>query len=519
VIHSQTQSPEYWERYALTPEDAEFVSNLLLEQGRPHPAAELSAAIIRQRVNAELSDLKRELERGAFYQPKKTFAVGDALIFPALGFSGATVTAVREGFNPEQGKFEVMDVQMADGTRRSFAAGYDRPHALNDDSLQLLDGATLKSPDELAALFADEIEPSVEEGLAQRTEFIKIANDWFLRAMMADVNVGHLNLAEAVLDVRNGGPLPTGVLLRDLGLPAEIASNLQELSLNEALAADPRFDDVSLNDRPAWFLRRLTPTETREIPSPIAPARFDGPLTVSESLKELARQLDDELEYDGAPVAPADTATVVLTYSHRLAGTLGWSRALTSVLPDVAKPRLPLTFRDKATGKDHQVWLVHEGRYVWGLGEFYRANELPAGAEIELQRGPAEHIIIISAGKHKPKREWVRVAGARESHIRLETAQRAVSCKFDDLMSVFVDDLRTMDPVRGDAPRNVAQAVKDAFPEISKLSPQGNTHARTLYAVVNVITRAAPLDVFAALSASGLYTPVGDNYWHMSDKG
>ena len=67
--------------------------------------------------------------------------------------------------------------------------------------------------------------------------------------------------------------------------------------------------------------------------------------------------------------------------------------------------------------------------------------------------------------------------------------------------------------------QSIEQAVKDAFPEISKLSPQGNTHARTLYAVVNVITRAAPLDVFAALTASGLYTPVGDNYWHMSDKG
>ena len=518
MIHSQTQSPEYWARYALTTEDADFLSNLLLEQGRPQAASALAGAIIRHRVNTELADLKRELERGAFYQPKKRFAVGDRLVFPALHFTSGAVRAVRDGFNPEQGKFEVIEVEMADGVVRTFAAGYDRPHALNDDSLQLLDGAALKSADELIGLFVALVEPRIEEGLAQRPEFIKIANDWFLRAMMADVNVGHLNLAEAVLDVRNGGPLPTGVLLRDLGLPAEIASNLQELSLNEALAADPRFDEVSLNDRPAWFLRRFTPPETREIPRQIVPSRHDGPLTVSESLKELAWQIDDELEYDGSPVQPAETATVVLSFSHRLAGTLGWSRALTSVLPDVTKPRLPLTFRDKATGKDYQVWLVHEGRYVWGLSEFYRANELPAGAEIELQRGPADHIIVVNAGKHKPKREWVRVAGARESHIRLETAQRAVSCKFDDMLSVFVDDLKTMDPVRGDAPRNLAQAVKDAFPEISKLSPQGNTHARTLYAVVNVITRAAPLDVFAALTASGLYTPVGDNYWHLSDK-
>ncbi len=411
-----------------------------------------------------------------------------------------------------------MDVLLADGGRPSFATDFDLPHALNDDSLQLLDGETLKSPEELISMFAGGIAPRLEVDLAGRAEFIKIAEEWFLRAMMADVNVGHLNLAEAVLDVRLGGPLPTGILLRDLGLPAEIASNLQEISLNEALAADPRFDEVSLNDRPAWFLHRFTPPETRDIPQAIARSHFDGPVVVSDSLRELARQIDDELEYDGEPVAAADTATVVLTFSHRLAGTLGWSRALTSVLPDVNKPRLPLTFRDKLTGKDHQVWLVHEGRYVWGLAEWYKANELPAGAEIELQRGPADHILIVSAGKHKPKREWVRVASARDGRIRLDTAQRAISCKFDDLMAVFVDDPHTLDSVRGDAPRPLAQAVREAFPEISKLSPQGNTHARTLYAVVNVIARATPMDVFAALSASDLYTPVGDNYWHMSDK-
>jgi len=63
----------------------------------------------------------------------------------------------------------------------------------------------------------------------------------------------------------------------------------------------------------------------------------------------------------------------------------------------------------------------------------------------------------------------------------------------------------------------VAQAVREAFPEIAKLSPQGNVHASTLYAVVNVITRASPLAVFSALSSSGAYQSVGDNYWHLSE--
>jgi hypothetical protein len=69
-----------------------------------------------------------------------------------------------------------------------------------------------------------------------------------------------------------------------------------------------------------------------------------------------------------------------------------------------------------------------------------------------------------------------------------------------------------------DRPRDLSQAVREAFPEIAKLSPQGNVHARTLYAVVNVIVRAAPRDVFSALVASGAYVPVGDNYWHLGDR-
>ncbi|MBX7213634.1 MAG: hypothetical protein K1X39_06410 [Thermoflexales bacterium] len=518
MIQSQTQSPEYWARYALSDEDADFLSNQLLESGRPQPVRTLAAAVVQHRVSAEMADLRRQLERGAFYQPRKHFTVGETLVFPALQFASGEVTAVREGFNPEDGKFDVIDVAFPSGMR-SFAAGFDHAHVLNDDSLQLLDGEKLKPAEELAELYADTVAPRLDAGLENRDDYIKVAGDWFLKAMMADVNVGHLNLAEAVLDMRNGGPLPTGVLLRDLGLPADIASNLQEISLNEALARDNRFDEVSLNDKPAWFLRRLTPTETRELPAPIRPLGFDGPLTMNEGLTTLAHQIDDELEFDDSVIPPTESATVVLSFSHRLAGTLGWSRALAGVLPMMDKARLPLTFRDKLTGKDHLVWLVREGRYVWGLSEWYRQNELPAGAEIELQRGPADHIFLIGAGKHKPKREWVRVASVRDGHLRLETAQRAVTCKFDDMMSVFVDDPASMAGLRADGTRTLAQAVREAFPEISKLSPQGNTHARTLYAVVNVLVRAAPRDVFAALSASGLYQPVGDNYWHLSDKG
>jgi len=136
---------------------------------------------------------------------------------------------------------------------------------------------------------------------------------------------------------------------------------------------------------------------------------------------------------------------------------------------------------------------------------------------MELQRGPTNNVVLIDYKRRRPKREWVRVATNRENRLRLETAQRAVACDFDELMSVFVDNPALLDSLRGTSPRDVTQAVREAFPEIAKLSPQGNVHARTLYAVVNVITRASAIDVFAALQSSGAYMPVGDNYWHLSE--
>ena len=86
---------------------------------------------------------------------------------------------------------------------------------------------------------------------------------------------------------------------------------------------------------------------------------------------------------------------------------------------------------------------------------------------------------------------------------------------FQDI-SVFVDDTRMFEMLRGT--RDVAGAVRDSFLEIAKLSPQGNVHLRTLYAVVNTLVRAGARDTFSALVANGGFVPVGDNYWHLGER-
>lgn len=526
VIHRQTQKPEYWSAFQLSPGDVDYLSNLLLETAVPKPASELALAVIRHRVEAENAALRRNLADRTIYQPKKKYAIGEELSFPALGFETGRVVSTRPGYNPEAKNFEVIVVDMAGGARREFASNYALPHRLNDDAVLVSlndDNNNMLSPEQLYDLYGDAVANAVNAALEQHPDFLRIANDWFLRALMAEVNIGHLNLAEAVLDVANGGPLSASVILGELGLPPDIAGNLQEISLNTALARDERFDDVSLSEEPSWFLRRLEPPEVRAMPPALRAATHTGaPVAVNDDLKALAAALDDELEIAGEPDTAggqetAASAQVVLTFPHRLAGTLGWSRRLAAVLPKVNKPRVPVTFRDRANGREFLVWLVKDGRYIFGLGDWYEANDLPAGAYIEIARGPAANVFIIDCKRHRPKREWVRFATHRDGHLRLETAQRAVGCEFDDLMSVFCDSVSALSALRGEHPRDVAQAVREAFPEIAKLSPQGNVHASTLYAVVNVITRASPLAVFSALSSSGAYQSVGDNYWHLSE--
>jgi hypothetical protein len=521
VIHRQTQTRDYWSAYQFTQDDADYLSNLLLETGTPKSLHELTQAVMKHRVDKENADFRRDLEQRTIYQPKKTYHVGEELVFPSMHLASGRVVDQRPGRNPEKSPFDVIVVEMSNGGQREFAANYQWPHRLNDDNVMatMSENGETASPEQLYESYGAHVSEVVDQGLAHNTEFLRIGAEWFLRAMMAEVNIGHLNLAEAVLDVAAGGPLPTHNILQELGLPPEIAGSLQEISLNTALSKDERFDDVSLDDGiSSWFLRRLEPPEVRNMPAQLRPARFSGERAVSDDLRALIAELDDELDRDPqVPVEPQESASLVLTFPHRRAGTLGWSQRVAGVLPGVGKRRVPITFQDRVTGRQFVVWLVKEGLYIYGLGDWYRQNDLSAGAYMELSRSPANNIVLIDYKRRRPKREWVRVAANRDNHLRLETAQRAVACEFDELMSVFVDNPAALDGLRGDTPRDVVQAVREAFPEIAKLSPQGNVHARTLYAVVNVITRTSATDVFAALQSSGAYIPVGDNYWHLSE--
>ncbi len=93
-----------------------------------------------------------------------------------------------------------------------------------------------------------------------------MAGKWFSRGLMLDVNEGYLNLAEAVLDLAEGGPLTTEEILSQVGGLGNSPLDLQIFSMNDALNHDPRFDEVGPLNTVLWYLKREEPKEVQNPP-------------------------------------------------------------------------------------------------------------------------------------------------------------------------------------------------------------------------------------------------------------
>ena len=81
--------------------------------------------------------------------------------------------------------------------------------------------------------------------LAGRDDFVNIGEEWFVKSLMADVNIGHLHLTEAILDMTDGGPLTTAEILPQLELDPGVDAQVQAFSLKMCIR------DRSMSSRPA----------------------------------------------------------------------------------------------------------------------------------------------------------------------------------------------------------------------------------------------------------------------------
>jgi hypothetical protein len=328
-------------------------------------------------------------------------------------------------------------------------------------------------------------------------------------------------LAEAVLDMAGGEPLPTSALLKDIAMPEGINPKLAEFSLNLALQEDGRFDEVGPAGQVLWCLRRLEPDEVREVPLYLrySPIEYDRSALSSQML-DLEAQLDDELsEFEAVPAEGVREVTVSLIFPHLRAGTLPLSARVRPLFPTAYEsPRVRFTLVDGKTKQRMPGWVVREHGYVFGLRDWYKANDLMPGSLVRIRRGENPGEVIIEAKAFRTK-DWVRtvIIGA-DGGMVFAMLKQSISAEFNDRMAFAIPSLEAVDQLwLQDRKRPFDRLVADMIREMSKLTPQGHVHAQELYSAVNIVRRMPPAPLFALLATQPEFTHVGDLHFRLND--
>lgn len=520
MIQRKKQTAEYWQSFSLTPDDTEFLRTILLDAERPLTTRELALALVTEQCRREEADLRAGLARGLIFQPKKRFALGDQVIFPALDFRVGEVADIRAGQNPEFGAFDVITVDFGSGRRqRSFAAGLSAPHKLNVELGDVLATSGLASPERLLETIASNVPAVLAAQLGQDPTFASFEDSWLPRDLLAEVHIGHLNIAEAVLEMR-GVPLSTSTLVKELDLPTEIRPDVLAFSLHSALTADGRFDQVGVAGEREWFLKRLEPVEALVPPAAlrIQPSTYDI-AALTPDLIALVLELDDEwsdemLVRSSEVRAGLVTATLLLTYPHLVSGSLPLSRRVRPLIPAGSGERTLVTLIDGRWGNRFQAWANHSGRYIAGLRPWFEKHKLPAGAYITLERRDSSGEIVVDFRPKRMRREWTRFAQVTDNQrLDFQLRKQEVSCEYDEQMIIGAD--RPEEILKLQAAPAVAQATLSdlvylSFTDLAGKSQNGVVHAKTIYSAVNLLRRCPPEAVFAALATHPKLEAAGD---------
>lgn len=509
---------DYWQTLHVTPKDIEFLQTYLFEHETPLTPHELVAVLIAERLRFEQEDVAKKQDNTKTYLPKEKYAVGDSLRFPVFKTNGR-VTALRAGANPELDAFDVLTVEMDGGAQRLFAAALEI-HKLNEPPAQEEADSGL-DPEAVARDFGADLEKKLDTAFAADDGLVRIAGRWFPRALLLDVNTGHLNLAEAVLDMAGGEPLSTENLMKDIELPTGVNTKLSEFSLNYALQEDLRFDEVGPAGKVLWCLERLEPEGVRTIPVPLQYVEINHDrAALSEQMLALEAQVDDELSE--ASSANVDEVTISLLYPHWRAGTLPISARVKRLFPTAYESnRVRFTLVDAKSGKKIPAWVVRKHGYVYGLADWYKSQELMPGALIRVRRGDQPGEVRIEALTHRSVRDWVRtvIVGA-DGGLVFALLKQQVAAELNDRMALAVPDPVAVDAAREQALKSrvsFEDLTRNLMRELTKLSPQGHVHVQELYAGINILRRVPPAPLMALLATHPEYVHVGDLHFRLDE--
>ena len=513
---------DYWETFNLQEEDIEFLYNYLLELETPLTSKELFSALVKERIRNEVEALEQQrTSAGEVYTPRESYSFGQKLVFPIFGWKSGQVIDLRPARNPDLPPFEVIRVRLEDGEEREFASGLSE-HVLNDPFSISPAGESLDAG-YVVGEYGEELSARLEEGLSANDDFVRIAGRWFPRALLVDVNQGHLNLAEAVLDMLGGGPLPTAALLEQVELPSNANPKLVEFSMDLALEEDPRFDEVGPAGEVLWFLKRLEPEEVKETPLVLRYAEVDHDRSaLSREMLQLERELDDELSPIESRADRQDEVEIRLIYPHWRAGSLPLSSRIRHLFPTAYEaPRIRFTLIDEDSQDRFPAWVVREKRYVVGLRNWYEKHGLIPGSLVKVWRGKKPGEVFISMESRRASRDWIRtVLVGSDGGIVFAMLKQVINAAYDERMAIAVPDMETLDGVwtrmqkeRPPFERVVVNMVR----ELAKLNPQSHVHASELYAALNIVRRCPPGPILALLASRPWFIHVGDLHFRFDD--
>jgi hypothetical protein len=517
----------HWARnFAVAQNDIEYLMGLLLERETPLTVDDLAYALIEQRLQQETAALQEKYKDVRVYNPAVSFKAGQRVMFPVLDYAIGIVQGIRKGNNPSYGSFNVMKVELESDSRnaiREFVADYPS-HALSkqfrEDNI-LLPGASDLTAEEIFTANRSRIIPILEGALQSSDDLVNVAGRWFPRSLMLEVNEGHLNLAEAVLDINSGGPLLTEHIIDEIGGLGTTPRELQIFSMNSALNQDQRFDEVGAVNTVLWYLRRLEPPEVLSTPAYLryAPQEYEAGLLTPEM-----RGLESEIDDEWSPIEPRDDqnepVSITLNYPHRRVGTLPLNARMRHIFPTARRtPRIWVTLVDGQDGEKFDGWVVRQERYVFGLGRLYRKHKLPVGATLNVRPSEEPGKIVVDFNSHRPRTEYIRLIVPKNNQITFEHDKRSIGAEYDDLMILGADDLAAVDALfqaTQQTRKSLSSVLLTMLTELSRFSPQGAVHAKTLYSAVNIVRRCPPGPIFAALITNSEFEHVGSNYWKLS---
>lgn len=524
VISPLSLKKDYWTTFEINDQDLNFLYNYLLEVEKPQTSQELTRALVNERIRHEKEALeKQQLAGGAIYYPKDHYQVGQTLQFPSVNWQAGKISSIRPGQNPEYPPFEVIEVTLDNGERREFASGIET-HKLNQP-VSINTSDPLLDVDYVIRSFGKDLDASLTEALESSPDLVRIAWMWFPRALLVDINIGHLNLAEAVLDMMGGGPLPTPALMENIDLPTDVDANLNEFSLNLAMQEDKRFDEVGPAGEVLWFLHRLEPEPVLEIPSVL---RFSTPVEANPQAEEMLHQFEpqviDELQPELNPpsATPVDSTVINLIYPHWRAGTLPLSGNLVHLFPTAYEsPRIQFTFVDRNSGEKFGGWVVRPYHYVYGLRDWYVSQGLMTGSLIHIERGKKPDEVIVRIDKKRGSRDWIRTAIiGSDGGVIFSMLKHNITAAVDERMAIAISDVNMLDTVweRNQKQRTpLSKTVNQVMVEMAKLSTQSHVHAEELYAGVNIVRRCPPVSILSILLESSWAANLGNLYFRLND--